>query len=216
MPWNGPTSIEDRKPFVGEPPLIHALADGGFDRRQRNSDRGAHVDAEVADRPFGADLRNLLEGVEGRPPLGHRELREVGVVADDDRAFRLTRRPRPVQRGDLLLVVRGARPVAVTGRVDDRDVEAAAGHEAVGTAGHRRCLLVCAAAVPHQDQGRVIGAGSRRPEHAGDLAHGEVALDHTVRRRLGSEVQRVHTLLPFRSALVVEALPATPTSNARP
>src|SRR3954447_7739261 len=26
--WNGPTSTLDRKPLVGEPPLIHDLADG--------------------------------------------------------------------------------------------------------------------------------------------------------------------------------------------
>jgi hypothetical protein len=117
----------------------------------------------------------------------------VGVVADDDRAFRLARRPRPVQRGDFFLVVRRARPVAVTGRVDDGDVEAAAGHEEPGAAGHRRMLLVVAAAVGHQDQGCAIGrAGSRRPEDAGDAAHDEVAFDHAVRRRLGGELQRAH------------------------
>jgi hypothetical protein len=51
----------------------------------------------------------------------------VIVVSHDDRPFRLARRPRPEQLGDFRLVVRRARPVAVTGRVDDGDVEAAAG-----------------------------------------------------------------------------------------
>ncbi|MYU52495.1 hypothetical protein GTY53_10960 [Streptomyces sp. SID7805] len=102
------------------------------------------------------------------------------------------RRLRLAQLGDILLVVRGARPVAVTGCVDDGDMEAAAGHEALCPARHRRMLLVGAAAVAHQDQGRAIGAGGRRPENAGDLAHGEVAFDHAVRRRLGGELQRLH------------------------
>jgi hypothetical protein len=26
--WNGPTSTDDRKPLVGDPPWIHAFADG--------------------------------------------------------------------------------------------------------------------------------------------------------------------------------------------
>ena len=26
--WNGPTSTDDRKPLVGEPPWTHAFADG--------------------------------------------------------------------------------------------------------------------------------------------------------------------------------------------
>ncbi|MGW0208239.1 hypothetical protein ACWDZ8_21340 [Streptomyces sp. NPDC003233] len=46
-------------------------------------------------------------------------------MAYDDRVCRLARRLRPAQQGDLLLVVRGVRPVAVTGRVDDGDAEAA-------------------------------------------------------------------------------------------
>jgi hypothetical protein len=128
----------------------------------------------------GADLRQFLEGVQGRLPFRHGELRQVGVVADDDRAFRLARLPRLVHRGDLLLVVRCARPVAVAGRVDDGDVKTTAGHEEVRTADHCRMLLVVAPTVAHQDQGRAIGAGGRRPENSGDLAHGEVALDHAV------------------------------------
>ena len=171
--------------------------DPGFDRRQRHPDRGAHVQAEVADRPVGADLRQFLEGVQGRPPLRHGALRQVGVVPDDDRADRLARRHRLLHRGDLPLVVRRARPAAVTGRVDGGDVETAAGHEEVCAAGHRRCLLVLAAAVAHQHQGRAVGAGRGRPEHAGDLAHGEVAFEDTVRRCLRGEM---HRLLPFGSA----------------
>jgi hypothetical protein len=190
-------------------------SDPGLDSHQRNADRGAHVEAEVPDRPVSADLRKFLEGVQGRLPFGYGEFRQVGVVTDDDRAFRLTRRPCSEQLGDLLLVVRRAGPVTVTRGVDDGDVEAAAGHEALCSAGHGRVFLVVAAAVAHQDQGCVIGgAGGRRPEDAGDVAHAEVALDHTVRRRLGSELQRLHRCclsgVPF-----VEALPAIPTSIAR-
>ncbi len=66
----------------------------------------------------------FLEGIQGRLVLGHGEFRQVVVVAHDDRAFRLARRPRPEQLGDFRLVVRRARPVAVTGRVDDGDVKA--------------------------------------------------------------------------------------------
>ena len=47
----------------------------------------------------------------------------VSPVSDDDRPFRLARRLCLAQLGDLLLVVRGVRPVAVTGRVDDGDME---------------------------------------------------------------------------------------------
>jgi CHAD domain-containing protein len=101
--------------------------------------------------PNRADLRQFLEGIQGRLVLGHGQLRQVVVVSHDDRAFRLARRPRPEQLGDFRLVVRRARPVAVTGRVDDGDVEAATGHQTVGAAGHRRVLLVVAAAVGHED-----------------------------------------------------------------
>ncbi|WP_333492462.1 hypothetical protein [Streptomyces camelliae] len=62
-------------------------------------------------------------------------------MADDHRAFRLARHPRPQQLGDFCLVVRRARPVAVTGCIYDRAVEAAAGHEEAGAADHRRMLL---------------------------------------------------------------------------
>ena len=71
-------------------------------------------------------------------------------------------------------------------------MEAAAGHQALGAAGHRRVLLVVAAAVGHQDQGCRPGSGGRGPEDAGDLAHGEVAFEHAVRHRLGDELQRMH------------------------
>ena len=60
--------------------------------------------------------------------------------------------------------MRRARPVAVSGRVDGGDVEAAGGHEVVGTGHESRRLLVQAAAVPHQHQGRADGAGCGRPE----------------------------------------------------
>jgi hypothetical protein len=60
---------------------------------------------------------------------------------------RLARRPRLEERGDLPLVVRRARPVAVTGRVDDGDVAAAAAHQELCPARHRGMLLVVAAAV---------------------------------------------------------------------
>ncbi|MBB3724644.1 hypothetical protein FHR33_000504 [Nonomuraea dietziae] len=42
-----------------------------------------------------------------------------------------------------------------------------------------------------EHEGRAIGPGGRRPD-SGDVAHGEVALDRTVRRRLGGELLRVH------------------------
>ena len=42
-----------------------------------------------------------------------------------------------------------------------------------------------------EHEGRAIGAGGRRRE-SGDVAHGGVALDRVVRRRLGGELQRVH------------------------
>ena len=42
-----------------------------------------------------------------------------------------------------------------------------------------------------EHEGRAIGAGGRRWE-SGDVAHGGVALDRIVRRRLGGELQRVH------------------------
>ena len=71
-------------------------------------------------------------------------------------------------------------------------------------AGHEcRCLLVQAATVTHQHQGRVIGAGYGRPEHAGNFAHDEVAFDDTVRRCLRGETQRMHRLLPFGSAVLL-------------
>src|SRR5215472_7378771 len=67
-------------------------------------------------------------------------------------------RPGPaVLRGDLLLVVRRARPTAVPGRVDGHG-GTAVGHNAVRRSGHCRCFPVLAA-VTHQHQGRAIGAG---------------------------------------------------------
>ncbi len=135
--------------------------------------------------------RPKLKGVQGRPPFRHGALRQMGVVPDDDRAFRLAGRPRPVQLGDLPLVLRRARTVAVTGRVDGGDVETAAGHEEVRAARHRRGLLVRAAAVAHQHQRCAVGAGFGRPQHAGDLTHGEVAFADTVRRCPRSEMHGV-------------------------
>lgn len=41
-------------------------------------------------------------------------------------------------------------------------------------------------------------SGGRRPENPGGVAHGEVALDYTVRRRLGSEVLVIGDLPPCR------------------
>ncbi|MGW1810105.1 hypothetical protein [Streptomyces sp. NPDC002078] len=116
------------------------------------------------------DLRKFLKGIQGRPPVGHGGFRQVGVVAYDDRVCRLARRLRLAQLGDLLLVV----------RVDDGDMEAAAGHGALCPACHRRMLLV-APTVAHQHQGCLAGRGGGRPENAGDLAHDEVAQDHAVR-----------------------------------
>lgn len=43
-----------------------------------------------------------------------------------------------------------------------------------------------------EHEGRAIGAGGRRAGNSGDVAHGEVALDRIVRRRLGGELPRVH------------------------
>jgi hypothetical protein len=65
-----------------------------------------------------------------------------------------------------------------------------------------------------EHEGRAIGAGGRRSE-SGDVAHGEVALDHIVRRRLGVNCRECMGVA-FRECLVGEALPATPTSIARP
>lgn len=143
--------------------------------------------------------RPKLEGVQRRPPFRHGALREVGVVPGDDRAFRLAGRPRPVQLGDLPLVLRRARTATVAGRVDGGDAETAAGHKEVRAARHRRGLLVRAAAVAHQHQRCAAGAGFGRPQHAGDLAHGEVAFADTVRRCLRSEM---HGGAPFGIALV--------------
>jgi hypothetical protein len=85
----------------------------------------------------------------------------------------------------------------------DGDDGVTEGSDAVACTGQEpRCLLVQAAAVPHQHQGRVLGAGCGRPEHAGDPAQGEVAFGDTVQRCLGSELQRIHRLLPFKSALL--------------
>jgi hypothetical protein len=39
---------------------------------------------------------------------------------------------------------------------------------------------VQAAAVTHEHNGRVIGTGYGRPEHAGDLAYDEIALDDAI------------------------------------
>src|SRR5204862_426034 len=81
-----------------------------------------------------------------------------------------------------------ARPDAVAGRIDDGDVETAAGHEKSCPPGHGRCLLVRAATVAHQPQRCAIGTGYGRPEYAGDVAQDEVALEHTVRRCLRCEL----------------------------
>src|SRR6266480_777179 len=51
--------------------------DPGFDRRQRYPDRGAQRYATaIADRRFGADLGQFLEGVQGRLPFRYGTLRQ--------------------------------------------------------------------------------------------------------------------------------------------
>jgi len=46
---------------------------------ERYPNRRAHVDPVVADRATGADLVQLLERVQGCPPIRHRLLRQMGV-----------------------------------------------------------------------------------------------------------------------------------------
>jgi hypothetical protein len=46
---------------VGPEQTEDGASDPGFDRRQRHTDRDAHVQAVVTDRPHGADLRQFLE-----------------------------------------------------------------------------------------------------------------------------------------------------------
>ena len=167
-----PEAAEDRR---GDP---------GLGRGQRHPDPGALHDAPEADRPPGADLRQLLQGVQGRLPFRHGPRRQGEVEPGDGRADRLARRLSLPQDGDVLLVLRCPRAAAVPGRVDGGGVESAAGHEGAGTAHDSRCSLVLAATVRHQHQGRAIGAGCGRPEQAGDLTQGEIAFDDTVRRCL--------------------------------
>jgi len=56
--------------------------------------------------------------------------------------------------GAGLLVLRRARAVAVSGRVDGGDGVTAGGHAVACTGQQSRCFLVQAATVTHQHQGR--------------------------------------------------------------
>jgi hypothetical protein len=62
-----------------EPAAEDRGGDPGFDRRQRYPEAGTQRDAAaVADRRLGADLRQLLEGVQGRLPFRYGTLRRTG------------------------------------------------------------------------------------------------------------------------------------------
>jgi hypothetical protein len=121
VPRTRRTATEDRcgDPWIG--------------RGQRDPDRGAQRNAAaVADRCSGADLGQFLEGVEGRLPFRHGALRQRDGVVDADRLepLLLACRHSLPEVGAELLVLRGARSVAVPGRVDGDDGETPRGHVA--------------------------------------------------------------------------------------
>src|SRR2546430_1844257 len=129
---------------------------------QRHRDGGAQrIPAAVADRSFGAELGQVLKGVQGGLPFRYGTLRQRGGVLDADRleALDVARRHGLSELGSGLVVLRRAGAVAVSWRVDGDHGEAPTGHGFVGAGREAWRLLVQAATVTHQYQGRVIGAG---------------------------------------------------------
>jgi hypothetical protein len=65
-----PSRRLDQRLVHEKPATEDGSGDPGFDRRQRYPDLGAQrYAAVVADRRFGADLGQFLEGVRGRLPF---------------------------------------------------------------------------------------------------------------------------------------------------
>ena len=95
------------------------------------------------------------------------------------------------------LVPLGPGPVAVPGRVDGRDREAAVGHVTAGPGHQARALLVLATPMAEQDQRTSAGGAGGYPERAVDVAEDEELFRDAASGRLRREVQR---LVAFRDA----------------
>jgi hypothetical protein len=109
----------------------------------------------------------------------------------------LARGGRPPYGVGLPLILVGPRPVAVPWRVDRGDREPVAGpvarpvarHCPAGLGNEPWSVLVRAAAVAHQEQGRAVGRRLGRPQHAADFAGREGALGDAIGGRRRGEVQ---------------------------
>ena len=189
--------------------------DPGFDRRQRQPDRGAQRHAAVADRRLGADLGQRLQGVQGRLPFRHGTLRQRDVVVDDDRADRLARRPRLLDR---------ARPTRSSCALRGRSP--CPGASMAATVNPQVVTLWWARATSPgaflcmPPPWPISTRGARSAPDAGDQS--TPGTSPTVKSRSTTPFDDVSAVnarcigVAFRECLVVEALPATPTSIARP
>jgi DNA-binding CsgD family transcriptional regulator len=155
-------------------------------RRKRDPDGAGQRHPGVPDRCVRTDVGQRLERVDRPLPLRHGALDQRRVERRDDRGERFRSVAGSQHRVHPSSILRRARPLAVSGRVDGRHVESVADDRLPSALDQSAGALVQAAAVTHEQQRRARGARGRRPQNAGDLAEEEAAvLDGTVRRLRG-------------------------------
>ena len=187
--WCRPTEVElDRNgdlachfgQGIGPEQTEGGGGDPGFDRRQRHTDRGAHVQAVVTDRPSA--------------PISGSSWRRPGSPAIP------ARRARPGRRRTGQTIGPTGSPAALACCIAATSCSSCAvrggprcpGASMAATVKRRLVTIRCARPAmagavlcwpppwPISARAR-IGAGCGQRESAGDLAHGEVVFDETVR-----------------------------------